>query len=747
MTEGPPAADGVPVRRRLFATWSLLVWIAWLFSRELLDCRHLPVALGRLLVPPWPAAEAAARAALGALAGAGITALAGLGAGRALLAIAAPGRGRLLAFAAGLPLLALAGQGLGWLGLADPRVFSALVAAAAAAALPGLGPPPARPPDTPRLLLWIPRVAAAAVFVAAFAPEVAWDAVVYHLRVPSLYLAAHRIVPIPAIFPSFFPFTGETLFLIARSLGGDPAARVLHAVVWLAAAEGVARLAALVWGRDAAAWGYAMFVTLPFGMVIASRAYVEFFLVLSLTGSLLALRAGREAWIAAGWLAGAAFGTKYLGGATALVLFGYAVYRAGGLRRPGPWVFAAAATAAGCAWLVRNWLWTGNPVYPVLFGGPRWTPEDMAGWRDDASALRPDLGLLLAAPWRLMIEPGSDGALSPLVLAAVAGPLLWPAARRGRLWGVALALFLVWWITAPLARYLTPALAVACAAGAGCVNGGPFAPRTRRWMTRLSLVGLAGSLLCGIKAIEFSTASYDAALGKQTPAAYRAGYFRPEGYDDVIAALEARVPRLGRAYMLGHLFSYDLSRRVWFEFLYVRPPLYWWIRDAGTSGRIMVRARQEGLTQIAWHPLGGIAILGRKPWLSDWTPAKLRAYRGFWDRHVRVAERIADWVIFDIAARSVGGATPAGGTPYRGRTLPGTEAITGPADIAWAEARSEEALAGRAAAERRDDDAAAHRATAAARRAEAASLARSALARYPDFPDARLRAREYEGNP
>ena len=153
MTEGPLAADGVPVRRRLFATWSLLVWIAWLFSRELLDCRHLPAAFGRLLVPPWPGAAAALHAALAALTGAGVTALAALGTGRALLAVAAPGRGRLLAFAAGLPLLALAGQGLGWLGFADPRVFSVLVAAAAAAALPGLGSRVARRRGASGLLL------------------------------------------------------------------------------------------------------------------------------------------------------------------------------------------------------------------------------------------------------------------------------------------------------------------------------------------------------------------------------------------------------------------------------------------------------------------------------------------------------------------------------------------------------------------------------------------------------------------
>jgi hypothetical protein len=727
-TTGDGGGDLAPVRRRLFAVWALWVWLAWLFSRELLDCRHLPAVVFHLCTPPWPSAGTALRSAALALAGAGVTALAGLGCGRALLGLCSPAAGRWLALAAGLPLLALAAQGAGWLGLADPRVFAALAAVAAAAALPCLGRPLAalRHPGTDGWLVWIPRAAVAGVLVAAFAPEVAWDAVVYHLRVPSLYLVSRKIVPLPAIFPSYFPFTGETLFLVARSLGGDPAARVLHALAWVAAAEGVARLAARVWSRDAAPWARAMFLTLPFGMVIASRAYVEFFLVLFLVGSLLALTGPRPRWLAAGWLAGAAFGTKYLGGAAAVVLLAVAVHRTpGGRLGPrgrfgpgvrGPLLFAAAAVAAGGVWLIRTWAWTGNPVYPVLFGGLRWTPADMAGWRDDARALHPDPAVLLAAPWRLMTEPGSDGALSPLVLTAVAGPLLWPAARRGRLWGVALALFLVWWLTATLARYLTPALAIACVAGAGCVNGMAAGPVARRWMTRLSIAGLVGSVACGVKAIQFSTASYEPALGKVTAAGYRAGYFRPEGYDAVLAALERRTPASGRAYLMGHVFSYDLPRRVWFEFLYVRPPLYWWLKDADSAERVRIAARQAALTQIAWHPLGGLAILGKKPWLIDWTPGRLRAYRGFWAMHVREAERIGDWVIFDVRPGS-GTPDPAarGGRPWTGRTLPGTEGITGPADRAWQ----------------------------AGRRADAARLARAALARFPDFPDARRRAHEY----
>ncbi len=678
------------LRRRLFAVWSLWVWLIWLSSKELLESRHLAGVFRSLVSPPWPHGGEAARAALLALAGAGVVCLAGLGAGRVLIRFIRGPRQEpphLIQLAAGLPALALLTQGLGWLGLATFSILAAVTVLAAGFALPLLSPlrlrtrlKPVRQElagsqgagRAPILLTAVTWAAGAAVVLAAFAPEVAWDAMVYHLRVPSLYLLSHKIYPIPEIFPSYFPFTGETLMMLAKNLGGDPAAKMLHTLVWLAGGFGVARLARSLWGASAAPWALALYLTIPFGMVIASRAYVEFFLVLPLIAALLVLLdnpgpARRSNLVLAGWLAGAIFGTKYLGGFVAVVLGGL-VFLRHGLQPKSAIPFALSGIAACGIWLLRNFLWTGNPVYPVLLGGLRWTQADTVGWQDDAMAFRFDFNLLLTAPWYLMSKPGSDGASSPLLLTAVAVPLLWPQARRSPLWPLALILFLIWWVTAPLPRYLTPALAVVCAAAAGVVNGYGLNPTGQRWVTRLTLLVLWGSFACGVKAIEFGTNPYEAAIGKLSLQEYRGKHFRPLDFDKALETLEALTPPRGRAYILGHNFSYDLPRRVWFDFLYTRPSLYWWLKDARGPQRVRIRARQANLTHIAWHPPGGMVILGERPWLMDWTPAKLNVYLEFWRTHVREASRLPNWVIYEITTRP-------GRFPLPEGVVPGTEGI------------------------------------------------------------------------
>jgi hypothetical protein len=659
------------IRRRLFAVWSLWVWLAWLSSGEMSRAAPLATMMAAVLTPPWPAAGEAARAALLAVFGAAAVMLAALGAGTRGVAWARRPPDALHATAAGLPVLALLVQALGWLGLVIPGVLATLVIAGV-----GIGwrSRPAIPRVAPDARATVAAAfAVAAVAVAACAPEVAWDAMVYHLRVPSLYLLAHRITPLPEIFPSFFPFSGEMLLLLARTLGGDPAARLLHVATWLGCAVAVARLAGRAWGPAARPWAAALFLTVPFGMVIASRAYVEFFMVLPLLAALDSSGPAAGSAVLAGWLAGAAFGTKYLGGIGAVLVAGLAWRRASLAPRTGL-LLAAAGCAAGGAWLARNWLWTGNPVYPVLFGGPHWTPADMEGWRDDAHAFRGTVGEALATPWTLMARAGGDGALSPLLLMAAAVPLIWPAARTGSSWGLALALVAVWRVTSPLPRYLAFAAAVASAAAAGTVMGWNLGPASRRWSGRLTVLGLWGSAVCGVSAITFGTNSYAPAVGKVSREAYREGYFRPAGYPGVLQALTDRVPRHGRVYMLGHLFSYDLPRRVWFDLLYIRPPLYWWLAGSADPARIRVHARQAGLTHIAWLPAGTRAIYGGRPALMDWTPARLAGWKAFWQAWVHKVDRSGGWTIYEVADRP-------GRYPLPREGVPGAEGAGEGADV------------------------------------------------------------------
>ncbi len=663
-----------PVRRRLFLVWIAMLWLAWLIAGELSDAlRIVPALLWKMASPPWPAACEAARTAFLAALGAGTVLAACLGAGAAVLRIFGrePATSRLLALGAGISALAALAQAAGLLGLAYSPVLSACLAPAILA-IPLLLPAQrvgCRIENASGILRLIVLGAVLTVSLAALAPAAAWDEIVYHARVPSVYLFGHKIAAIPEIFPSFFPFSGEMLFMLAGNLGGDQAARLLHALFWLATGLAAAELARRMWGDEAAGFALGLALTLPIGQIIAARAYVEFVMALPLFGAVLVVfekpdRKSRRKAALAGWLAGSALGVKYLGGVYPVLVGLFILFlRPGGIRFSA--IFALAALAACWHWLTRNVLWTANPVYPLIWGGPHWTGLDMAGWRADARAFEFDLPGLLAMPWRLLTDRSGDGGIHPLLPIGMALPLLTRNWRGGGIWALSGAMLTIWWISAPLPRYLVPTLMLLSVLVSGHLTGEGLGRRAAKWIRRMTLIGMAGALLCGMASIETKTRPYGAALGKISAKEYLAGYFHPAGYMEVLDALEETVPPQGRVYFLGHLHSYPLARRTWFEFLYTRPALYWWLNDAENAERIRIRARQAALTHIVYQPLGAATILAPHPERMDWTGDSLQAYSTFWRRHVREQARIRNWTIYRVE-RS------------RGRTekldfIPGTE--------------------------------------------------------------------------
>jgi hypothetical protein len=587
----------------------------------------------------------------------------------------------LMEISAGIPVAALSAQGLGLLGLAGPAPLALLLAACAIPAIRGWKKPASGleggegvSDGFPILASWGAVLAAG---LAALAPEVAWDSMVYHLRAPELYLLAHKVYPIPEIFPSYFPFNGQMLLMLAKNLAGDPGAKLLHAAMWLACGAGTARLSASLWGRKAMPWGLALSLTLPLGMVVGSRAYVEFFLVLPVVCAAIMFfprrSLGPASLLFVGWLAGTAAGTKHQGALAGLALVATALVHAR-RRGRGALLLLAGGTAASGAWFLRNILWTGNPVYPVFLGGPRWTPQDAAGWRSDASALEFSLRKLATTPWFLMKSPPTDGGISPMLLSAAAVPLLWRTARNG-LWALAGAMLVLWWASAPLTRYLAPAIFLFSAAAAGTFMGRELGESGEKWCHHLARLGLALSLACGFSSIQMSTEPYGAATGKWTAAEYRHRRLAPAGTPEMLETLETIVPAGGRAYIMGHPFSYGLPRRAWTEFLYVRAPLHWWLDGAPDPREIAVRARQAGLTHIAWHEMGGRVFNGRVPEFMDWDDARLQAWAGFWSTRVREVRSIGLWHIYEITPQ-------AGRYPLPQSVLPGTEAVLGPLDFA-----------------------------------------------------------------
>lgn len=197
------------------------------------------------------------------------------------------------------------------------------------------------------------------------------------------------------------------------------------------------------------------------------------------------------------------------------------------------WGIGAIATVALGAivlfspWAVKNWIFTGNPLYPQfygLFGGADWSEEFARQWREWIFHLGPGRSLLdfLLLPWRLTFHSSPfyadfAGDLSPIlfpaVIVALLMPSLWPRLRPALL--VSLIYLVLWFLSSQQMRFLIPCFALlAAAGGAGMARALESKSRNGLWGGVLAAVIFATAWFLHPTPLSIADANFTVTFGR-----------------------------------------------------------------------------------------------------------------------------------------------------------------------------------------------------------------------------------------
>lgn len=221
----------------------------------------------------------------------------------------------------------------------------------------------------------------ALVLILTAVPPVSRDALSHHLFVPRLYLEHGGMYEIADIPFSYFPMNLDLLYLIPLAMGNDILAKYIHfafglLTAWLIYAYIRPRL-----GKLYGLWGALLFLTVPIIIKLSMTVYVDLGLVFFSTASLLGLFTWSEKGFKGPYLVlaaiscGLALGTKY-NGLICLFLLSMLVpllYLKPGSKSKIRQVkalgwgigFVGIALVVFSPWMIRNYIWTQNPVYPL----------------------------------------------------------------------------------------------------------------------------------------------------------------------------------------------------------------------------------------------------------------------------------------------------------------------------------------------------------------------------------------------
>lgn len=213
----------------------------------------------------------------------------------------------------------------------------------------------------------------------AVVPPVSRDALTHHLFIPKLYIKKGAIYEISDLISSYYPMNLDLIYTISLWTGSDIAPKYIHMLLGLATAWLIFRYLQKTLNSNWGLAGALFFLSTPIIIHLSTTAYVDLGLTFLTTASLLTLlewsrRPQIKLLIFAGLLAGLAAGTKYNGlisvflltctipflvlrnsqKTTSRIAFNHAL------------IFLGIALLALSPWLIRNYLWTSNPIYPLF---------------------------------------------------------------------------------------------------------------------------------------------------------------------------------------------------------------------------------------------------------------------------------------------------------------------------------------------------------------------------------------------
>ena len=308
------------------------------------------------------------------------------------------------------------------------------------------------------LILWFAiLVFFLAEIVLGLLPPTARDELTHHLAIPRLYAKAGRIIEVPMAPYAYYPMLLDMLYTPWVYWGYDFVAKWIHGLygylTGLLLFAYLARRMSPVYGL----LGFFFYVSTPVIARLSHWAYIDLGLVFYTTAALLALLFWREERERLGWLG---LGSLSLGFALAtkpnalvaafLVFFLFLLAIPAPPRRAPIWVarelcvICVGAALPFLPWLIKNYVQTGNPFFPLLagfFAGP--AVHGAAESRDGGLGIfstrellyGENLWQLVALPLRIFFSGRDDnpqffdGVLTPILL------ILLPWAFKGK-WAV-----------------------------------------------------------------------------------------------------------------------------------------------------------------------------------------------------------------------------------------------------------------------------------------------------------------------
>ena len=238
-----------------------------------------------------------------------------------------------------------------------------------------------------KFLIMLMGVTIFLAFTGALAPPLNYDTLSYHLAFPKLYAKAGKIFFIPHNMYSNLPFGVEMLYTLALVIKDGILAKLIHFSIGILCVLTIFAIGRKYFGRNVGLLAAAIFYNMPAVCLSSTYAFNDlglvFYGLLMLFCILNWSSKNKATWLMlAGIFCGFGISTKYTGALyfipTALIFIVQKKENVLKNTYKSMLLFIFFAFLTFSPWLIKNLIYTHNPVYPLfynIFGGIDWNRE------------------------------------------------------------------------------------------------------------------------------------------------------------------------------------------------------------------------------------------------------------------------------------------------------------------------------------------------------------------------------------
>ena len=336
-----------------------------------------------------------------------------------------------------------------------------------------------RPGSVYEALLQILLVAAVPILlVHILTPVWDYDALLYHLEVPRRFIEHGGFYFEQEMMRSAYPYLGEMLFAVGMIFRLDTLSKWIHLTYAVLFVLSVYTFGKRFFNRDASLSAVGILISVPSFILWSTWASIDFawagyefwsVYVVSLW-MMDGKDQGKKWMILAGVMSGFAASTKYISIPTLLIVtvliswVSVDKFKMGlvGIIR-NLLIFSVSAGLIMGAWYIKNLILTGNPVYPLVFGGPGWSQLDNQILNDYVGTfgLGKSLSDFIALPYNVYAHQERFSTMPqeiihPLLWLAFLFPLWANNRKKPFLFVYALLYCILWFFSSQVIRFVLP---------------------------------------------------------------------------------------------------------------------------------------------------------------------------------------------------------------------------------------------------------------------------------------------------